>query len=103
MRNLDSYNERMVETLRDNWLDQDRNFFGANSTKVDREAEKEEEEYEFSEDEIERIKSEWQVDDLAELDKYDWSEILEEFVGEFFVTDNIVKIELESKTITYRK
>lgn len=102
MSNLDLYNNRMLVENESKWLDPDNNFFTQQSTKLDYETEKLEE-YELSDVEVEKIKQEWEVEDLKSLDKYDWSEILEELVGETFVTDYIVKIDLETNTITYKK
>lgn len=103
MGNLDLHNARMVEEYESNWLNPDYNFFACKSTNVDFETRKEVGEYELLEQDIEKIKSEWEVDDLTELDKYSWAEVLEEFVGGIIVTDDIVKIDLETNIITYRK
>lgn len=103
MGNLDLHNARMVEEHESNWLKPDYNFFVLESTNVDCETKKEVEEYELLEQDIEKIKSEWEVDDLAELDKYDWTEVLEEFVGGIIVSDDIVKIDLDRNIITYTK
>lgn len=103
MANLDLHNSRMVEEHENNFLNPDYNFFAPKSTNVEMEIEKEEEEYDLSDEEVEKIKSEWEVDDLTELDKYDWAEVLEEFVGGIIVTDDIVKIDLEKNIITYTK
>ena len=103
MGNLDLHNARMVEEYESNWLNPDYNFFTSKSTNVELEREKEEEEYDLSDEEVEKIKSEWEVDDLTELDKYDWTEVLEELVGGIIVSDDIVKIDLERNIITYTK
>ena len=103
MGNLDLHNARMVEEYESNWLNPDYNFFTLESTNVELEREKEEEEYDLSDEEVEKIKSEWEVDDLTELDKYDWAEVLEELVGGIIVSDDIVKIDLERNIITYTK
>ena len=103
MMNLDTYNSRMVEEGRDNWLNPEYSFFGQQSTNVDYESETEEEIYEFVDSEIEEIKAEFEVEDLEELDKYVWAEILENLTGDVIYSKNIIKIDLESKTITYRK
>ena len=55
MMNLDTYNSRMVEEGRDNWLNPEYSFFGQQSTNVDYESETEEEIYEFVDSEIEEI------------------------------------------------
>ena len=103
MGNLNLHNARMVEEHESNWLNPDYNFFAHKSTNVDSDTRKEVEEYELLEQDIEKIKSEWEVDDLSELDKYDWAEVLEDFVGGIIVTDDIVKIDLERNIITYTK
>lgn len=101
MRNLDTYNNRMIEEIRNNWLDPDSYFFACKSTNVDLEEEKVEEEYTLSDKEVEQLKQECESDDFNHLDKYDWAELLEEFTGESIHSDDIVKVDLATNTITY--
>ena len=100
MRDFTAYNYNMADRLREQWLDPDYNFFGSGSTNVDYETEMLDY-YELCEEEIQKIKAEWEVEDLKELDKYEWSDILEELVGRFISSDKIQKIDLEENIITY--
>lgn len=103
MRNLDTYNSRAVEENRNNWLDPDYPFFNQESTNVDLEIVKDEEEYTLSDKEVEQLKKECESDNFKHLDKYDWAEILEELTGDSIHSDDIVRVDLETNTITYRK
>ena len=103
MGRLDSYNENKVNEWEDKWLDPDYNFFTYKSTNVEMEREKEEYEYTLSDEQVEWLKKECESDDFNHLDKYDWAELLEEFTGEWINTEDIVKVDLETNTITYMK
>ena len=103
MGRLDSYNENKVNEWEDKWLDPDYIFFTCKSTNVEMETEKEENEYTLSDNQVEWLKKECESDDFNHLDKYDWAELLEEFTGEWINTEDIVKVDLESNTITYMK
>ena len=103
MGRYDLYNERMVESLRDDWLNPNYIFFSQESTNVDMEIEKEEVEYTLSEEQLEMLKEECESDDFSHLDNYDWAELLEEFTGERIYTEDIVSVDLETNTITYKK
>lgn len=103
MGRYDSYNERMIESQRDDWLNPDYNFFTLESTKVDMEIEKEEYEYTLSEEQVEMLREECESDDFSHLDNYEWAELLEEFTGQRIYTKDIVSVDLETNTITYMK
>ena len=70
---------------------------------MDLEIEKEEYEYTLSDEQVEMLKEECESDDFSHLDNYDWAELLEEFTGERFYTEDIVGVDLETNTITYKK
>lgn len=103
MGNLDSYNSRVVEESRNKWLNPDYIFFNQESTNAEREVEKSAEEYTLLDEEVKKLKQECESDDFKHLDKYDWAELLEELTGERIHSNDIVKVDLETNTITYRK
>ena len=103
MGNLDYYNDRMVEKYRDNWLNPDYNFFPQQSTILEMEIEKRECEYTLSDEQVKMLREECESDDFTHLDNYDWAELLGEFTGKSIYSDDIVKVDLETNTITYLK
>lgn len=100
---LQRHNERVLADWESRLLNPTYNLYGRESENVEMETEKCEEQYTLSEEQVAALKKECESDDFEHLDKYDWAELLEEYTGECVHSDDIVKVDLETNTITYLK
>ena len=100
---LQRHNDSVLADWESKMLNPDYSFYGCQSENVETEIEKWEDEYTLSDEQVEALKKECESDDFEHLDKYDWAELLEEYTGERVNSDDIVKVDLETNTITYLK